>query len=83
MSELNQMEDGVGDRKQLVLVKNGHRYVFRYEKGEETKVLAGLVEMARDPRSELDWFDVAVLSHQLGERMTEVLDGLRDPTKST
>ena len=65
------------DRRQLVLVKNGHRYVFRYERGEETKVLAGLVEMARDPKSELDWFDAAVLSHQLGQRMSEQLDRLR------
>lgn len=64
-------------RKQLVLVKHGHRYVFRYERGEETKVLSGLVEMARDPQSELDWFDAAVLSHQLGERMSEQLDRLR------
>ncbi len=64
-------------RRQLVLVKNGHRYVFRYERGEETKVLAGLVEMARDPKSELDWFDAAVLSHQLGQRMSEQLERLR------
>ena len=65
------------NRRQLVLVKNGHRYVFRYERGEETKVLACLVEMARDPKSELDWFDAAVLSHQLGQRMSEQLDRLR------
>ena len=64
-------------RRQLVLVKNSHRYVFRYDLGEETKVLAGLVEMARDPHSELDWFDAAVLSHQLGQRMSEQLDRLR------
>lgn len=64
-------------RKQLVLVKHGHRYVFRYERGEETKVLSGLVDLARDPQSELDWFDAAVLSHQLGERMSEQLERLR------
>lgn len=64
-------------RKQLVLVKHGHRYVFRYECGEEPKVLSGLVDLARDPQSELDWFDAAVLSHQLGERMSEQLDRLR------
>lgn len=64
-------------RKQLVLVKHGHRYVFRYERGEETKVLSGLVDLARDPHSDLDWFDAAVLSHQLGERMSEQLERLR------
>lgn len=64
-------------RKQLVLVKHGHRFVFRYERGEETKVLSGLVDLARDPQSELDWFDAAVLSHQLGERMSEQLERLR------
>jgi len=57
-----------GNQRQLVLLKKGHRYVFRYQVGEEAKVLASLVEMARDPHSELDWFDAAVLSHQLGHR---------------
>jgi hypothetical protein len=33
--------------------------------------------MARDPESDLDWFDAAVLSHQLGERMSEQLQQLR------
>jgi len=66
------------EQRQLVLVKHGHRYVFRYERGEESKVLAGLVDMARDPESELDWFDAAVLSHQLGERMSEQLQHLRN-----
>jgi len=64
-------------RRQLVLVKHGHRYVFRYERGEETKVLSGLIDLARDPQNELDWFDAAVLSHQLGERMSEQLERLR------
>lgn len=77
--------DSLGDSfetthvKQLVLVKHGHRYVFRYEPGEEAKVLAGLVDLARDDKSELDWFDAAVLSHQLGQRMSEQLEKMRKP----
>ena len=67
----------IDEQRQVVLVKHGHRYVFRYERGEESKVLTGLVDMARDPESDLDWFDAAVLSHQLGERMSEQLQQLR------
>lgn len=28
-----------------------------------------LVEMAADPASPIDWFDAAVLSHQMGQRI--------------
>ena len=61
-------------RRQLVLIKHGHRYVFRYERGEETKVLSGLIDLARDPQNELDWFDAAVLSYQMGRRLETELD---------
>ncbi len=67
----------IDEQRQVVLVKHGHRYVFRYERGEESKVLHSLVDMARDPESDLDWFDAAVLSHQLGERMSQQLQNLR------
>jgi len=61
-------------QKQLVLVKNGQRYVFRYTLGDEAELLESLIEMARDPSSELTWFDAAVLSHQMGRRLSQKLD---------
>lgn len=55
----------------VVLVKHGQQYVFQYAPGDESRMLAGLVKMVHDPDSDLDWFDAAVLSHQIGLRMGE------------
>ena len=60
--------------RQLVLVKNGQRYVFRYTLGDEAELLESLIELARDPESDLTWFDAAVLSHQMGRRLSQKLD---------
>jgi hypothetical protein len=56
--------------RELVLVKQGQRYIFRYSAGQEARLLEGLSEMAGDPRNDLDWFDAAVLSHQMGQDMS-------------
>ena len=61
-------------QRQLVLVKNGQRYVFRYALGDETGLLESLIEMARDAKSELTWFDAAMLSHQMGKRFGQQLE---------
>lgn len=65
------------ESRELVLVKHGHRYVFRCEAGRESELLDRLVEMVQDPECELDWFDAAVLSHQLGQRMHAQIQALR------
>ena len=67
------------DTRRLVLVKHGQRYVFRYEPGREAEVLQRIVELVRDPDTDLDWFDAAVLSHQMGQRMSEQLEALIKP----
>ncbi len=67
------------DGQQLVLVKDGQRYVFRYSRGQEHSMLAGLVEMVRDPNSKLGWFDAAVVSHRLGCGLRQELDRLMKP----
>ncbi len=59
---------------QLILVKHEQRYVFRYAPGEENNVLKGLIEMVNDPDTDIDWFDAAIVSHQLGLRMGQTLD---------
>lgn len=51
---------------QLVLVKQNQRWLIRYRSGEEKNVLATLAQAARDPDSQLTWFDAAVLCHQMG-----------------
>jgi hypothetical protein len=59
--------------RQLVLVKKDQRWVFRYMPGEESAVLQWLARSAKDPASHLDWFDAAVLSHQMGDRIAQQL----------
>jgi hypothetical protein len=60
--------------RQLVLVKKGQRYVFRYQEGGEAQLLSHLVELVQQDESDLDWFDAAVLSHQMGQRLSCKLD---------
>ncbi len=61
---------------QLVLVKKQHRWVFRYAPGEEAAVLRWLADTARDPGCDFDWFDAAVLSHQMGDKLHQQLKDL-------
>ena len=59
----------------LSLVKGEHRFSFRYEVGEEPVVLDALVEMVHRRGVPFDWFDAAVLSHQLGQHLAKELLG--------
>lgn len=64
------------DTSQLVLMKREHRWVFRYRAGEEADVLRGLADVAGDPDVDFDWFDAAVLSHQMGDAMHKQLKNM-------
>ena len=55
----------------LHLVKGQQRFCFRYELGDEPKVLDALVEMVGRRELSFDWFDAAVLSHQLGQHLAK------------
>jgi hypothetical protein len=59
----------------LSLVKGQQRFCFRYELGDEPKVLDALVEMVNRRDLPFDWFDAAVLSHQLGQHLAKELKG--------
>jgi hypothetical protein len=61
--------------KMLSLVKGQHRYCFRYQTGDEPQVLDALVEMVNRRDVSFDWFDAAVLSHQLGQHLAKELKG--------
>lgn len=64
-----------GDHRcQVVLIKGAQRYVFRYEPGEEAKLISDLTDMAQDPECDLNWFDAAVLSHQMGQRFNQRME---------
>lgn len=61
------------DEQQLVLVKKGQRYVFDCPPGHEHELLTQLRAYVADPTNDLNWFDAAVLSHQVGQRMSDHL----------
>ena len=65
-----------GGIRQLTLVKKGQYYLFRYAPGDESQMLEALMGKAQDPRCPLDWFDAAVLSHQMGHRMANEMQAL-------
>lgn len=61
------------EKKTLSLVKGQQQFFFRYEVGDESKVLDALVEMVNKGGTGFDWFDAAVLSHQLGQHLAKEL----------
>jgi hypothetical protein len=58
-----------GIKRQLVLHKGAEKYIFRYEKGSEDKLLDALIEQAKDKRTSFDWFDAAVVSFKLTQSL--------------
>ena len=69
-----------GDRaaqplRTLSLVKGDQKFFFRYEPGNETEVLQSLVDLVNRRDVSFDWFDAAVLSHQLGQHLTKEIKG--------
>jgi len=67
---------------ELALCKNGKRYVFNCAPGHEAQTLNEIAEMVTRSDTDLTWFDAAVLSHQLGERMSQRLSDLGSPRLS-
>lgn len=65
--------EATGQVKTLSLVKGKERFCFRYEVGQEVKVLDSLIDLVNRRDVEFDWFDAAVLSHQLGQHLAKEL----------
>lgn len=59
--------------KTLSLVKGRHHFCFRYDAGQEAEVLNSLVELVHRRDVPFDWFDAAILSHQLGQHLAKEL----------
>ena len=73
VTAMTQQSDPVDSMKTLSLVKGRQHFCFRYEIGQEGKVLDALVEMVNRRDLAFDWFDAAVLSHQLGQHLAKEL----------
>ena len=52
-------------QRELTLYKGLERFIFRYERGQEERLLDILIEYAGQSHTNLDWFDVSVLSLKL------------------
>ena len=48
------------DRRCVLVTKNGHRYVFSYQCGQERELYFALIDCARDPESVLAWPEVLI-----------------------
>ncbi|MBI1336883.1 MAG: hypothetical protein GC164_07965 [Phycisphaera sp.] len=59
--------------RQVVIVKRDHRYIFRYTPGQEQTLIDDFTRLVEDPDNDLDWFDAAMLSHQVGQSMNQQL----------
>ena len=66
------LEEG-GSPHELVLIKAGERFVFPCPPGAEARLLTQLRGMVTDPTSRLNWFDAAVVSHAMGQRLSDRL----------
>ena len=67
-----------GELRRLAIERDGHRYEIRYAPGEEPQVLDGLARLAQSGAGQLNWFDAAVLSHQLGQQLKRRLNRTRE-----
>ena len=65
----------LSDLRQLSLVKGGHQFIFRYSEGEEETLIQALMDMAGRTDLGFDWFDAAVLSRQVNQKLLKRLEG--------
>ena len=63
------------EERTVRLLKGGHEFRLTYRQGEETAVLSALADWVARPELSFDWFDAAVMSHQLGEHLAKELQG--------
>jgi hypothetical protein len=63
----------------VTLIKGGHRWVFSCESGQEPALLSRLAELARCNDIPFDWFDAALVSHQLRRRLNAGLHRIDAP----
>jgi hypothetical protein len=75
MQQQEKSKQGAAPMKTLSLVKGNQQFCFRYQVGEEAKVLESLIELVNRRELPFDWFDAAVLSHQLGQHLAKELKG--------
>ncbi|MBE3132818.1 MAG: hypothetical protein IMZ55_05045 [Acidobacteria bacterium] len=63
---------------QFSLVKGAERYVVRCDPDNEEAVISRLMQWAENPDLDFDWFDAAVLSRQITQRIVSRATGGED-----
>ncbi|HVU63722.1 MAG TPA: hypothetical protein VHC70_07085 [Phycisphaerales bacterium] len=66
-------------RDRVTLCKGVHRWTFSCEEGEERNLLMRLAELAQREDVPFDWFDAALVSHQLRNRLLPGLQRTESP----
>jgi hypothetical protein len=56
-------------RAPVTLVKGGHKWTFSCDAGDEPELLRRVTELARGEDVPFDWFDAALVTHQLSKRL--------------
>jgi hypothetical protein len=56
------------------LAKGRHRWVFSYRAGEERSILSAVSDLAAREGVPFDWFDAALVSHQVARRLRSGLE---------
>ncbi len=54
--------------REVKLRKGKHSYVVRYAKGGESQALAAIRDMAERRDMEFDWYDAALMAHEMGRK---------------
>lgn len=69
MDDQRQQDDAAGSTPPVTLVKGRHRWTFSCEPGCEALLLRHVNELARREDTPFDYFDAALVSHQLSRRL--------------
>lgn len=64
----------IAPREPVTLVKGVHRWTFSCDAGDEQELLRRVSELASRQDAPFDWFDAALVTHQLNRRL---MPGLR------
>lgn len=59
----------VDPREVVTLAKGRHTWTFACDPGDEAVLLRQVSDLARKPDIPFDWFDAALVSHQLSRRL--------------
>ena len=61
----------------ITLVKGGHLYRFvAVDQADEPALLDAAIHLARNPDIPIDWFDAALIAHEMGRRLSSHLHDL-------